>query len=280
MARTLWGEARGEGSTGMEAVACVIRNRADHPGWWGDDIRSVCLKPSQFSCWNTDDPNLPKLKAVSASDPTFASALQIAHTAMSGSLADITDGSDSYFALHTPIPKWATSDKFVKTIGNHSFYRVQLAPPAPSIGPAPATDDVAIDRVRQACEASFSKHQNDCSGFARDVAARLGVKLDGTANQIVETLRSGQGWIRLRDGLAAADSAHGGKLVIAGLLGSEQVHPSEHGHVAVVVRGPMQGRYPRAYWGRLGGGGQRDETINFAWEPGDRDRVSYAEHEI
>jgi hypothetical protein len=259
----------------MEAVACVIRNRADHPDWWGDDIRSVCLKPAQFSCWNANDPNLPKLQAVSASDPAFASALQIAHNAMSGSLADITEGADSYFALHAPMPKWATSDRFVKTIGNHAFYRVRLPPPSPSMAPAPAAD-----RVREACEASFPDHQNDCSAFARAVADRLGIKLEGAANQIVQTLRSGQGWVRLPDGRAAADSARRGKLVIAGLLGSEQVHPSEHGHVAVVVDGRMQGRYPRAYWGRLGGGGKKDDTINWAWEAGDRDRVSYAEHEI
>ena len=31
LARTLWAEARGEGQAGMEAVACVILNRAAHP---------------------------------------------------------------------------------------------------------------------------------------------------------------------------------------------------------------------------------------------------------
>lgn len=275
MARTLWGEARGEGDTGMAAVACVICNRANHPDWWGNDIRSVCLKPAQFSCWNANDPNLPKLKAVTASDPTFATALQVAHAAAFGTLNDITEGADSYFALHTPMPKWATSDKFVKTIGNHSFYRVRLPPPAPGGRPRPTTD-----RVRQACEAAFEAHQNDCSAFARAVASQLEVRLEGLANDIVTTLCSGGDWTRLPHGAAAANSAHDGKLVVAGLLGAEQVHPSEHGHVVVVVDGPMQGKYPRAYWGRLGGGGQKDQTINFAWEAGDRDRVSYAAHTI
>ena len=37
-AKTLWGEARGEGIIGMLAVACVIKNRINRPGWWGNDI--------------------------------------------------------------------------------------------------------------------------------------------------------------------------------------------------------------------------------------------------
>jgi hypothetical protein len=109
----------------------------------------------------------------------------------------------------------------------------------------------------------------------------VGVPLAGLANVIVDTLRAGGDWTALPDGPAAAASAAAGKLVIAGLKGSEQTNPDPHGHVVVVVAGPLaQGKYPSAYWGRLGGGGQEDETINFAWRAGDRDRVTYAEHDI
>ena len=43
LARTLWGEARGEGEDGMQAVANVICNRAAIARakggyWWGNDI--------------------------------------------------------------------------------------------------------------------------------------------------------------------------------------------------------------------------------------------------
>ena len=41
--------------------AWVIRNRADNPRWWGNDITDVCLKKYQFSCWNHNDPNYPRL---------------------------------------------------------------------------------------------------------------------------------------------------------------------------------------------------------------------------
>jgi hypothetical protein len=137
------------------------------------------------------------------------------------------------------------------------------------------------DRVTAACEACFDANAGDCSGFARAVANAVGVPLVGLANAIVDTLRAGGDWTALPDGPTAAASAAAGKLVIAGLKGSEQTNPDPHGHVVVVVAGPLaQGKYPSAYWGRLGGGGQEDETINYAWRAGDRDRVTYAEHDI
>src|SRR5271166_2193044 len=131
------------------------------------------------------------------------------------------------------------------------------------------------DRVKEACEACFEAHKSDCSGFARSVAAELKVALHGLANEIVDTIRSGNGWTPLRDGVAAAQSAAAGKLVIGGLKGSEQTHPDEHGHVVVVVAGPLaHDAYPSAYWGKLGGTGAKDKTINWAWNTADRDRVS------
>jgi len=137
------------------------------------------------------------------------------------------------------------------------------------------------DRVTQACEDCFEAHQSDCSGFARAVAGQCGVTLTGLADQIVDTIRAGGAWTPLPDGLAAAKSAHDGKLVIAGLKGSEQDHPNPHGHVVVVVDGPLgRDAYPSAYWGRLGGTGEKHKTINFAWSENDRDEVSYAEHDI
>ena len=52
MALTMAAEARSDGPAGMGAVGCVIRNRVEHPGWWGRDWLGVCLAPWQFSCWN------------------------------------------------------------------------------------------------------------------------------------------------------------------------------------------------------------------------------------
>lgn len=122
LARTLWGEARGEGRLGMEAVACVILNRVARPGWWGHDIVSVCQKNRQFSCWNMDDPNRNKILAVTDKDDAFKLAQSLAWLAIDGSLADITNGATHY---HTRAitPYWARGEKPCAEIGNHIFYK-------------------------------------------------------------------------------------------------------------------------------------------------------------
>jgi hypothetical protein len=137
------------------------------------------------------------------------------------------------------------------------------------------------DRVTAACDVYFEAHKGDCSGFARAVATSLGVPLDGLADDIVNTIRGGGSWTPIHDGVAAAAAIRAGKFVIAGLKGGEQANPDPHGHVVVVVDGPLaRGAYPSAYWGSLGGTPGRDQTINFAWTADDRDRVSYAQHDL
>ncbi len=125
MARTLWGEARSEGRIGMEAVAAVIRRRAQYPRWWGSDIRSVCLAPYQFSCWLPADPNRPKLQAVTGDDDEFRMALAIADQAMAGSLDDPTNDADSYANLSVVHPRWADAARQTAVIGRHTFFRLE-----------------------------------------------------------------------------------------------------------------------------------------------------------
>lgn len=129
LARTLWGEARGEGILGMAAVAAVIMNRVrkrlspGKPNWWGEGIAGVCQKPYQFSCWNPDDPNRQKLLAVGESDPLFRQARVIAHLAAVGWLADPTGGADHYHATRVK-PKWSAGQIPTITIGRHIFYNL------------------------------------------------------------------------------------------------------------------------------------------------------------
>jgi spore germination cell wall hydrolase CwlJ-like protein len=125
LARTIWAEARGEGPGGMEAVACVVMNRARHPRWWGRDVVGVCRAKWQFSCWNAGDPNLPKLLAVDCRDPQFRQAVEIATHAVGGLLPDTTNGADSYVDLRVARPGWADPAKQVAKIGNHTFYRLE-----------------------------------------------------------------------------------------------------------------------------------------------------------
>lgn len=122
LARTIWGEARGDGPIGMYAVACVVLNRVANPRWWGHSITTVCLKPWQFSAWNATDPNRAKLVAVDASDPMFAQALRIAEHAVEHGLPDVTLGADSY---HTAAvrPPWSAELSPTTVIAHHLFYR-------------------------------------------------------------------------------------------------------------------------------------------------------------
>lgn len=130
LARTIWGEARGETLLGMEAVAAVVLNRvavAQRRGgrfWWGRDIQSVCRRPLQFSCWNPNDPNRDKLLRVTSQDRIFAMCTRIARRAVAGLLADPTSGADHYHAVGIS-PNW-THGKFPTVqIGNHIFYKLE-----------------------------------------------------------------------------------------------------------------------------------------------------------
>lgn len=127
LARTLWGEARGEPVAGIEAVAAVVVNRAriaaERGGWWwGTTIKEVCLKPWQFSCWNADDPNRHRLLVAGRGDLVFETCVRIARRAVLGLLADPTGGATHYHAIGIH-PYWAEGRSPSASIGRHLFYR-------------------------------------------------------------------------------------------------------------------------------------------------------------
>lgn len=129
------------------------------------------------------------------------------------------------------------------------------------------------------CQRNIALFSNDCSGFVRAVANACGVFIVGDANAIVASLDFGK---RLPNGVAAQESAAAGDLVIAGL------QAPRHGHVVVVVNGPLnRGRYPYSFWGRYRGMTIGDATmnvgfthghgcLNYAFDVNDRERVKYA----
>lgn len=126
LARTLWGEARGEPVRGIEAVAAVIVNRvraAERRGgfWWGDSVVAVCRKPFQFSCWNGDALDRASLAAVTAADPVFATCLRVARRALAGLLSDPTGGATHYHAAGLQ-PDWAAGHCPSAEIGSLIFY--------------------------------------------------------------------------------------------------------------------------------------------------------------
>lgn len=123
LARTLWGEARGESPAGLRGVAAVILNRANRrpPWWWGSSVEEVCTKPFQFSCWNIADANRAKLLAVTTSDAAFRDCLLIAHEALTDRLEDRTAGATHYHHA-SMVPVWAVGRTPCIEIGRHRFY--------------------------------------------------------------------------------------------------------------------------------------------------------------
>lgn len=121
LAKTIYGEARGEPYLGMQAVACVVLNRVKLNGWMGHDIKSVCLKLKQFSCWNDDDVNLPLILAANVNNSLYGKCLALANEAIDGKLADVTGGSDSY-CVRNLVTSWNKNLTPVARIGMHDFY--------------------------------------------------------------------------------------------------------------------------------------------------------------
>src|SRR5581483_3101923 len=123
IARTIFGEARGEGKHGMQAIANTIMNRVAKKSWYGLTPYEVCHKPWQYSCWNAADPNCQIINDVDNTVPVFCDALQIAGNAISGGLDDITGGATHYYNKHmAQPPEWAEGKTPCASIGSHLFF--------------------------------------------------------------------------------------------------------------------------------------------------------------
>lgn len=145
LARTLYGEARGEfwissvdkgpfcihepGTRGLLAVGNVVMNRVKLQTWYGKCPKTVCLKPYQFSCWNEGDVNLRKLLEVDEETLVYRVCLFVASALLryesQGGL-DITGEADHYYSVHLKKPPyWIDFADKVCKIGNHVFYKMR-----------------------------------------------------------------------------------------------------------------------------------------------------------
>lgn len=123
--KTIFGEASNQSYIGQQAVANVIQNRVAKPGWWGNDFRSVCLKPYQFSCWLASDPNSSRIMEVDPENAVYQQCMAIAGLAMADQLHDVTNGATSYYAITMGNPPgWARGKTPCATIGEHIFFQV------------------------------------------------------------------------------------------------------------------------------------------------------------
>ena len=122
LAKTIYGEARGESRKGKQAVCHVILNRVKKGGWWGNTIEKVCRKKYQFSCWNENDPNKEKLDNLTLSDMDYLSCIAVAAECLTGELIDNTHHCTHYHVKGLE-PSWAAQETPDVEIDNHVFYR-------------------------------------------------------------------------------------------------------------------------------------------------------------
>lgn len=120
LSRTIYWEARSDGTAGMEAIANVVMNRLGHEGF----PNTICgvvtqgreQKTCQFSWWcdgRLDD---------AEEDEPYAIAKEIARKALNQQLKDRTGGALYYHHRNVP-PNWSV--EYIKTVevGKHVFYK-------------------------------------------------------------------------------------------------------------------------------------------------------------
>ena len=122
LARTIFGEARGESFEGKMAVAHVVINRVNrrHSDRWAT-IAQACLDYRQFSCWLEEDPNIALITDVDVNDPVFRECLLAGLSALAPRAHDPTHGATHYHARGIT-PRWAKGHTPIVTMGGHLFY--------------------------------------------------------------------------------------------------------------------------------------------------------------
>jgi N-acetylmuramoyl-L-alanine amidase len=121
LALCIYREARGEPDEAKFAVGCVVRNRVQHPGWWGHDYFTVITKPWQFSSFNKGEVN--SIVFGSPGDVAWQSCFEIAWRILFGG-PDTTNGATYYYdkSLDKNPPKWAAESVHTADIGSFHFF--------------------------------------------------------------------------------------------------------------------------------------------------------------
>lgn len=140
--RTVYGEARSAPVDDDAGVVWVLVNRAReaqayinrtgkarHPLFGDGTVASAALMPWQFSCWNSNDPNLPKMRALSSTDPSYRACRAVVEAVVSGRVLDPTRGSKHYLTTvllrqinASPKAHWAKGLTSAVVLGPHAFF--------------------------------------------------------------------------------------------------------------------------------------------------------------
>ncbi len=118
LARTIYGEARGQPFQGQKAVAHVIMNRVKKAPR-DNTIAKACLRHLQFSCWNAGDPNLVQMLDASTQRLAFRMAMRAALEAYDET--DFTYGATHYHTKSVS-PPWSRGKTPCLVIGDHLLF--------------------------------------------------------------------------------------------------------------------------------------------------------------
>jgi len=123
-------------------------------------------------------------------------------------------------------------------------------------------------------EAKFEDNKDDCNKFLKAVADKLNVDLPigEDANGLFDHMERSPQWKPLGKGAPGMDLAlHyalNGSFVVAAMK------EKGDGHVAVIVGEDIDGT-PTAYWGQLGGAGQKRGRLSASWARKKFPTISY-----
>ena len=122
MARLIWGEAEGEGATGMQAVGNVVMNRVDADSKYGADAQDIIMEQNQFSSIS-DPKRLEAMMNLSLDNPEYIQALEISKKFLAGELEDITNGATHFYnpKIVDMNTKWIKEYPVVFEHENHRF---------------------------------------------------------------------------------------------------------------------------------------------------------------
>jgi N-acetylmuramoyl-L-alanine amidase len=122
----VWRESSNQSALAQIGVAWAIRNRVDHPGWWGNSYETVILKPWQFSSFNLGDPN--NTRWPEDADSSWPQVQSICSGVMSGEIPDPTDGATNYYSNDISFPKgWGNPMEWDNTtnLGAFKFWKLK-----------------------------------------------------------------------------------------------------------------------------------------------------------
>lgn len=116
---TVFAEARGEEYRGKLAVAEVIVRRTARKFFSDGTVVGTVLRPMQFSCWNTRDPNRLSAALADDTDSVVRACIEAWHDAQLGS--NVTNGALYYHNPKLSGPPWGELGRLTVSIGKHDF---------------------------------------------------------------------------------------------------------------------------------------------------------------